>query len=125
MSKAYADSAYLQRRVPETAAVAALDPDHLTDALSDAEPMISLDAYGSRSELAHAFYTAHLLAVRFASTMGGSESGPVQSRKIDGLAHSYVTPTIMRSESDPASTRWGRLYMEQRALASAGQAVVG
>ena len=124
MAKQLADATYLQRRVPETTAVLAAEPDALTYALEDAEPMIDLDAYGLRSELAHAFYAAHLLAVRFPSQMGG-ESGPVTSKRAGEISVGFGATTAAMSEDRPSTTRWGRMYLQQLRIAGAGLRVVG
>ena len=125
MSEQYATQAYLLRRVPETAAVLALDADALTDALSDAEPMIGLSAYGKLAELAHAYYAAHLLAFRFASTMGG-EQGPITGKSAGEVSVTYGgTGTVVGTGGKPATTRWGRLFLEQQRLAGASLRVVG
>jgi len=123
MSEQYATQAYLLRRVPETAAVLALDADALTDALSDAEPMIGLSAYGKLAELAHAYYAAHLLAFRFAADMGG-EQGPITGKSAGEVSVAYAAPAA-GTVGDVTSTTWGRLFAEQRRLASPGLRVVG
>ena len=123
MSEQYATQAYLLRRVPETAAVLALDADALTDALSDAEPMIGLGAYGKLAELAHAYYAAHLLAFRFAATMGG-EQGPITGKSAGEVSVTYAAPAA-GTVGDVTSTTWGRLFAEQRRLAGASLRVVG
>jgi hypothetical protein len=124
VAKQYADATYLQRRVPETAAVLAAAPDALTYALEDAEPMIDLTAYGLRSELAHAFYAAHLLAVRFPSIMGG-ESGAPTGKTAGEVSVSFTASAVASSEDRPGTTRWGRMFLQQQRIAGAGLRVVG
>ena len=123
MSEQYATQAYLLRRVPETAAVLALDADALTEALADAEPMIGLSAYGKLAELAHAYYAAHLLAFRFAATMGG-EQGPITGKSAGEVSVTYAAPAA-GTVGDVTSTTWGRLFAEQQRLAGASLRVVG
>ena len=124
MAKQYATTAYLQRRVPETVAVDAADASALQEALDDAEPMIGLDAYDVRSELAHAFYAAHLLAVRYPSLMGG-ESGTPTGKSAGEISVSFAASTVASDESRPGTTRWGRLFLQQQRIAGASLRVVG
>lgn len=124
MAERYADTVFLIRRVPEAAAVDAADADALGYALDDAEPMIDVAVYGPRAELAHAFYTAHLLAVRYPALLGG-ERGPVSSMSAGEISASYETSTATMSEDRPSSTRWGRLFLQQQRIAGAGLRVVG
>lgn len=127
MAKQYADSTFLIGRVPETDAVNTAHPTALGFALADAEEMISLDAYGTRSDAAHAYYAAHLLACRYSSLMGGENAGPVAGKKAGEIEVSFAVAgsSGAPAEDRPNSTKWGRLFLQQQRLAGATRRVVG
>lgn len=123
MAQRYADTTYLIRRVPEAAAVDAEDANALQYALDDAEPLVGLSAYRSRSELAHAYAAAHLLACRFPAIMGG-EQGPQTSASAGEISAGFAA-SAAPTEDLLGSTRWGRLFQQQQRLASGSLRGVG
>lgn len=121
MAQRYADDAFLISRVP---AASAVDSAARLAALEDAEPMIDLAVYRARAELAHAYYAAHLLALRYPSLLGG-ESGVVTSKSAGEVSVGYAAPVLTGDETDVARTYYGRQYAELRRIAGAGVRVVG
>lgn len=118
MAEQLADLAFLYRRVPEAATVDATYPTAGQDALDDARTMIDVTTYGTRAELAHAYYAGHLLACTYPAILGG-EQGPAVSLTKGAISASFAVTTSAGQVDDPATTKYGRLYMQQRRLAGA------
>lgn len=117
MAEQYADLTFMHRRVPEAATVDASFAGASQAALDDAEPMIEVSVYGALAELAHAYYAGHLLACAYPVIMGGEQGPPVSLGK-DAISASFAVTTAPGQVDDPATTKYGRLYMQQRKLAS-------
>lgn len=107
MAQAYADIAFLEGRVPATAAV---DPGPQQDALDDAAAFVSLSTYLAKSDLAHAYYAAHLLACRFPEAMGVAVGvGAVSALAAGEISASFAAPAL--AEDQPNTTEHGRKYL--------------
>ena len=122
MAQEYATAAFLTARVT---AAAALDVADVQRALDDSRSMISLAAYSTRADLAHAYYAAHLLTLRYPAAIGGGESGPVTSKRAGEIAVTFASVASAGDTADPSRTYWGRLFVEQQRIAGASFRVVG
>ena len=121
MAQEYATEAFLIARVLGATSVEAADPGAVQRALDDAESMVDLMAYGVRADLAHTYYAAHLLTLRYPSLMGdmGGESRGITSKSAGEISVSFASPAVTGDESDVSRTYWGRLFREQQRIAGA------
>jgi len=67
--------------------------------------LINLTVWGQKASCAHVYLAAHFLAT---AGFGSGEQGPVSAKSIDKLSLSFAT--VMPSDGEFATTKWGRLY---------------
>ena len=67
--------------------------------------MISIEAWGDKTNCGHIYLTGHLL-----SSAEGHESGPLTARKIGDISASYASATAPSADL-LAGTHWGRMYL--------------
>ena len=116
MAEQLADLAFLYRRVPEAETVEAAHPGAAQAALDDAAPHISVTVYGPLAELGHAYYAGHLLACTYPAIMGGEQGQPTTLTK-GGISATFATvSTTAADPGDPLTTKYGRLFVQQRTL---------
>jgi hypothetical protein len=101
----YATDARLLVLIPDASDI---DEEIRTAVLALAADMIDRELFGKRTELAHAYLTAHFLAVQTGSL--GGVTGNVTGRRAGEVSISYATATNSM-DSDLAATRWGRAFL--------------
>lgn len=79
-------------------------------ALDDAEQMVDYRWFGTKTRRAHAMLALHYIALTYGEL--GGETGTVSSRKAGDIAVTYATTPS--EDTQLASTKWGRLYLEIR-----------
>jgi hypothetical protein len=97
----------------------------LIDDMLAAAGVLVGELWGQLRSQGHMARTAHLLTMAGASSAGGGESGPVASRAIGAISISYATAAIAAGDESLARTKWGRLYLDMRAVVMVGPTVAG
>ena len=81
--------------------------------------MVNTKAFGSKSDLAIAYYMAHLITMRGIIMQEGATSAiavgsTVVMEKEDELQRQYGAPSIKATDSTLSSTYYGRMFIELR-----------
>lgn len=84
-----------------------------------AKAMINESAFGDKSDLALAYYVAHLLTMRNVTASEGASSplatgASVTMEREDTLQRQYSTPSVSSQDKMLATTYYGQMYLELR-----------
>ncbi len=88
------------------------DPARITKFIAIAKLFIDPKVWGKKTDVGHAYFTAHLLKSSPLSNGGGGAVGPITSETVGDLSRTFASAQI--SNTDHSATAYGRIFDQLR-----------